>query len=76
MYFFGNGQSATVAYVKSNHGSVEDYIIDMGRDTNYWIGYNVVSEGYNKWVETSPAKPAWRELTHYVCHADGATKNP
>ena len=36
----------------------------------------VITPASSKWVETSPAKPAWQELTHYVCLVDGVTKQP
>lgn len=77
MYFFGNGHSVAASVVDEQYGSIEKYMRKHGlMDQNYWTGYEVITPGYYKWVETSPAKPAWRELTHYVCNADGATKNP
>lgn len=76
-YFFGNGHSVAASVIDGEYDGIGDYMADNGLITeNYWVGYNVITPGYTKWVETVAAKPTWKELTHYVCHADGETKNP
>ena len=73
--YFGDGHK-----IKASDLPSADYMDRYTADhkTNWWTGYETVTlkEGYEVWVETSPAKAAWRELTHYVCQTDGATKQP
>lgn len=54
-------------------GSMTKYMRAMGWATTSSYQDNVLVIGH---YQIAIDKPAWRELTHYVCNYDGATKNP
>lgn len=70
--YFGNGHKVTEQDV-INGFDIDEYAAK--NNTNWWDGYEtvVVTPARKEWVETTPAKPAWRELVGYKCSC-GATK--
>ena len=78
-YYVGNGldRFVSVKELERLYGTdwtMEQYLKDNGwRTENYRASKKATSLGY---YEKQVVKPAWKELTHYVCNADGATKKP
>lgn len=77
-YLFINGDDEERAYVDYSVIQASGYT--LGKYARHVLGWDrasyqthkkVTKEGYMKEILD---KPAWKELTHYVCKADGVTK--